>query len=162
MVFCVKKKTDCFMRYFSAIALLSAMILVPSARAQSTNYSISWHTIAAGGGTSSGGNYSLSGTIGQAATATMSGGNYSLTAGFWSIIAAVQTPGAPLLIVTRSGNQATVSWLAPASGFVLEQSPNLTADSWSVSSTSLFTNNGVISATVPAASGYQFYRLRNP
>jgi hypothetical protein len=150
------------MRYFLATAIIGVALLVPSARAQSTNYSISWHTIAGGGGTSTGGNYTVSGTIGQPATATMSGGNYSLTGGFWSIIAAVQTPGAPLLSVTETGHEATISWLAPASGFVLEESPNLTTGSWSVSSTTLSTNNGVISATVPAGSGYQFYRLHNP
>jgi hypothetical protein len=159
-------KAGCFtryiMRFFLVFTLLSAALLVPSARAQSTNYSISWYTIAGGGGTSSGGNYTVSGTIGQPATGTMSGGNYSLTGGFWSLIAVVQTPGAPPLNITRTGNQATVSWLAPASGFVLEQSQNLNTGSWSVSSTSLSTNNGVISATVPAGSGYQFYRLHNP
>jgi hypothetical protein len=150
------------MRNILAMAILGVAILGPSVRAQSTNYSISWYTIAGGGGTSSGGNYAVSGTIGQHATASMSGGTYSLTGGFWSIIAAVQTPGAPLLSVTLAGKQATVSWSAPASGFVLEESPNLNAGSWSVSSTTFSTNNGVISATVPAGSGYQFYRLHNP
>jgi hypothetical protein len=149
------------MRYYLTIAFLGAALLAPSARAQSTNYSISWHTIAGGGGTSSGGNYSVSGTIGQPATASMSGGSYSLTGGFWSIIAAVQTPGAPLLNITHTGKEATVSWVAPASGFVLEESPNLNTG-WSVSPTTLSTNNGIISATVPTGSGYQFYRLHSP
>lgn len=150
------------MRCFVAIALFGLALLLPSARAQSTNYSISWHTIAGGGGNSSGGNYTVSGTIGQHATATLSGGGYSLIGGFWSIIAAIQTPGAPLLNVSLAGKQATVSWPAPAPGFVLEESQNLTTGSWSVSSTTLTTNNGVISATVPAGSGYQFYRLHYP
>jgi hypothetical protein len=150
------------MRNILAIAILGLAVLAPSARAQSTNYSINWHTTAGGGGTSTGGVYAVSGTIGQSATATMSGGNYSLTGGFWSIIAAVQTPGAPLLTVTTAGKQATISWSAPASGFVLEESPNLTTGSWSVSTTTLTTNNGVVSATVPASSGYQFYRLHSP
>jgi hypothetical protein len=150
------------MRYFLSIAIFGVALLVPSARAQNTNYSISWYTIAGGGGTSSGGNYAVSGTIGQHATTTMSGGGYSLTGGFWSIIAAVQTPGAPLLSITLANNQATISWPAPASGFVLQESQSLTTGSWSVSTTALSTNNGVISATVPAGGGYQFYRLHNP
>jgi hypothetical protein len=150
------------MRYFLSIAFFGVALLAPSARAQSTNYNISWYTIAGGGGTSSGGNFTVSGTVGQHATATMSGGNYSLTGGFWSIIAAIQTPGAPQLVVTLAGKQATISWLAPATGFVLEESPNLTSGSWSGYSTTLTTNEGVISATVPAGTGYQFFRLRNP
>lgn len=151
------------MRHFFAIALLiSSAILAPAARAQSANYSIPWHTIAGGGGTSSGGNYTVSGTIGQHATATMSGGAYSLTGGFWSIIAAIQTPGGPLLTVKLAGKLATISWTAPATGdFVLEQSPSLRAGGWSVSPATLSTNNGVVSVTVPAGSGYQFFRLQS-
>jgi hypothetical protein len=162
MVSMSKDTTGCFMRNFLATALFFAVLIAPSARAQSTNYSISWYTIAGGGGTSTGGNFALSGTIGQHATASMSGGTYSLTGGFWSILSAVQTPGAPLLSVSLTGKQATISWPAPASGFVLEESPNLTTGSWSVSSTSLTTNNGVISASAPSGSGYQYFRLHNP
>jgi hypothetical protein len=150
------------MRYFLAIALCGMAFLAPSARAQGTNYSISWYTIAGGGGTSSGGSYAVSGTIGQHSTSTLSGGGYSLTGGFWSIIATVQSPGAPLLGVIRSGTQAVISWLAPATSFVLEQSQNLTTGSWTISPATLTTNDGVISATVPALSGYQFYRLHSP
>ena len=40
----------------------------------------------------------------------MTGGNYSLTGGFWSLIAAVQTGGAPTLYITSSGNTVTVYW----------------------------------------------------
>ncbi|HEY3855858.1 MAG TPA: hypothetical protein VGO67_15825 [Verrucomicrobiae bacterium] len=151
------------MRHFIAtILLISAAIFTPSARSQSTNYSIPWHTIAGGGGTSSGGNYTVSGTIGQHSTATMSGGVYSLTGGFWSIIAAIQTPGSPLLTVTLAGKQATISWAAPATGsFVLEESPSLSAGAWTVSPATLNTNNGVVSVTVPAGSGYQFFRLQS-
>ena len=103
-------------RFFAMALLISAAIFAPSARAQSANYSIPWHTIAGGGGTSSGGNYTVSGTIGQHSTATMSGGAYSLTGGFWSIIAAIQTPGSPLLTVTLAGKQATISWNRPGDG----------------------------------------------
>ena len=142
--------------------LILAAILAPLARAQSTNYSIPWHTIAGGGGTSSGGNYTVSGTIGQHSTATMSGGAYSLTGGFWSIIAAIQTPGSPLLTVKLTGKQAMISWAAPASGsFVLEASPSLGAGGWTVSPATLSTNNGVVSVTVPTGSGYQFFRLQS-
>jgi hypothetical protein len=149
------------MRNYLAMALLAVALLAQSARAQSTNYSIPWHTIAGGGGTSSGGGYTVSGTIGQHSTGTMSGGGYSLTGGFWSIISAIQTPGAPLLTVTVAGHQATLSWTTSGAGFSLEQSPSLFSGSWTVSSTTFSTNNGVVTATVPIGNGYQFFRLQS-
>src|SRR5260221_14302339 len=51
------------------------------------NYDLSWHKIAGGGGTSSGGTLTLSGTIGQLDAQPppiMSGGTLTLTGGFWA------------------------------------------------------------------------------
>jgi hypothetical protein len=79
--------------------ILGLSLILPAA-GFAQQYSIDWHKIAGGGGTSSGGQYSLSGTIGQPdASAAMTGGNYSLTGGFWALYA-LQTPGAPLLTIT--------------------------------------------------------------
>jgi opacity protein-like surface antigen len=153
------------MKKLLVIAIVGAALVLPSAL-HAQNYSINWYTVAGGGGSSSGTNggsiYSVSGTIGQPATATMSGGNYSLTAGFWSIIAALQTPGAPLLSITRSGSQATVSWSSSATGFVLQQSSTLLSNSWTASTYTMTTNVSTISVMVPSASGYQYFRLVNP
>ncbi len=60
-------------------------------------YSPDWSTVNGGGGTSAGGVYSVTGTIGQPNAGVMRGGNFTLQAGFWGIIAAVQTLGAPPL-----------------------------------------------------------------
>jgi hypothetical protein len=154
-----------FMKNILAIAIVGAALVFPGAlHAQS--YSINWYTIGGGGGSSSGtsgtNTYSVSGTIGQPATASMSGGNYSVTGGFWSLISVVQTPGSPFLNVLRSGTQAVISWNAPATGFVLQQSSTLLTNSWTLSSATLTTNSGVISATVPASSGSKFFRLYFP
>ena len=154
-----------FMKSLLVIALTGAALIFPRALL-AQNYSINWYTIGGGGGTSSGTNgsntYSISGTIGQPATASMSGGAYSLTGGFWSIIAAVQTPGSPILSVTRSGGQAVNSWSAPAAGFLLEQSSTLKTNSWSLSTATPTTNSGTISVTVGMTNGYQFFRLHSP
>jgi hypothetical protein len=92
------------------IVLMTLAFTALVARAQ-TNYTIGWYTIDGGGGTSTGGTYQVSGTIGQPnASGAMTGGNYSLTGGFWSLIAAVQTGGAPTLYITSSGNTVTVYW----------------------------------------------------
>ena len=147
------------------IAIVGAALLVPNALL-AQNYSINWYTIAGGGGssagTSGGAAYPITGTIGQPATATMAGGSYSITGGFWSILAAVQTPGSPLLTITREGSSALISWSSSATGFVLQQSSNLLSNSWTGSSAAMTTNGGTISVTVPVTSGYEYFRLVNP
>jgi hypothetical protein len=100
---------------------------------EAQDYSIDWHTIDGGGGTSTGGVYSVTGTIGQpVASPLMSGGNYTLLGGFWAI-QAVQTPGAPLLSIARTTtNTVAVFWPSPSTDFTLQQSPNSVAGvNWS-------------------------------
>src|SRR5436189_1539989 len=96
----------------SVLALLLLTFVPTSTEAQ--NYSIDWFTIDGGGGTSTGGVYSVSGTIGQPDAGQMSGGNFSLTGGFWSIFAAVQIPGSPLLrVVLTTTNTVLIAWPYP-------------------------------------------------
>ena len=124
-------------------------------------YTIDWHKISGGGGTSTGSVYSVSGTIGQSdASGAMSGGNYSLTGGFWSLISVVQTAGLPTLSVTHSGNTVTVSW--PATGsYTLQQNGNLAASGgWTTSGYSISTANGTNSITLTSATGNLFFRLK--
>ncbi len=121
------------------------------------NYSVDWDKISGGGGTSSGGQYSVSGTIGQHdAGSAMTGGNYSLTGGFWSLFA-VQTPGAPLLTITYSGNQAIVSWPA-AAGWTLQTNNNLATGAWGNFAGSVINNR----ATNSPPAGNLFFRLIHP
>jgi hypothetical protein len=139
---------------------VATMFLIASSRAQ--QYSIDWHTIDGGGGTSTGGVYSVSGTIGQpdANQQAMTGGNFSLIGGFWSIFA-MQTPGAPLLSIERIGGNVHVFWQKPATGFVLDQSLTVTG-AWSQVSFPYATNATDVSITVPSPAGNKFYRLRHP
>ena len=124
-------------------------------------YSIAWFKISGGGGTSTGGVYSVSGTIGQPdAGGPMTGGNYSITGGFWSLIAAVLTPGAPLLAITHSANTVTVSW-QNVPGWSLQQNPSVNSlAGWSASSGVTITN-GTNFLSVIAPTGSLFFRLRN-
>jgi len=109
----------------------AALLLGIAWMAHAQSYSIDWYKIAGGGGTSTGGQYSVSGTIGQHdASGAMTGGNYSLTGGFWSLISVVQTPGAPLLTITYSGNQAIVSWSPSVTGWILQTNNNLATGTW--------------------------------
>jgi hypothetical protein len=129
--------------------------------AQAQTYSIDWYKIAGGGGTSTGGVYAVSGTIGQHdAGGPMTGGSYSLTGGFWSLIAVVQTGGAPALYISHSGNTVTVYWQA-VSGWSLQQNSNPTSSgSWSPNS-SWTTSNGTNYLNLTPQTGNLFFRLKN-
>lgn len=74
---------------FILAVLLAGVILLSLASytlAQITgDYDLSWHAVAAGGGTSSAGGYTLSATSGQAAASLLTGGGYTLASGFWSL-----------------------------------------------------------------------------
>jgi len=147
---------------------ISALLLAwLTATLQAQTYSIDWYKVSGGGGTSTGATYQVSGTIGQPdASVAMTGGNYSLTGGFWALYA-VQTPGAPLLSISRTiTNTIVVSWPAPAEGWMLERTnvlPSLSAP-WSVVHQPYQTNAGTISVTFPnnQPTGNQFFRLHKP
>jgi hypothetical protein len=140
------------------LRMLTGMLF--TARAQS--YSIDWYKIAGGGGTSTGATYQVSGTIGQPdAGGAMTGGNYSLTGGFWALISVVQTPGAPTLKISRSGNLVTVYW-QDAPGWNLQQNNNLALPAgWSANG-SWTTANGTNFLTLPSPAGNLFFRLTHP
>jgi hypothetical protein len=137
---------------------LLLLALCSGAQAQ---YTIDWHTIDGGGGTSTGGVYSVSGTIGQPDAGTLTGGNYSVFGGFWGGVVAVQTPGAPRLSVQPLGGGVRVYWPTEPTGFVLDQSLTVTG-AWSQVNFPYVTNATDISITVPVPAGNKFYRLRKP
>ena len=109
--------------------LILAISALPAAL--HAQYSIDWHTIDGGGGTSTGGTYTVSGTIGQPDAGKMTGGNYTLEGGFWGIIAALQTPGSPeLRVFLTSSNTVVVAWPNPSTGFVLQQNGVAGGGTW--------------------------------
>jgi hypothetical protein len=126
------------------------------------SYSIDWFTIDGGGGTSTGGVYSVSGTIGQVDAGTMIGDNFSIDGGFWGIIAAIQTLGAPVLTITRSTSFVIVSWPSPSTGFTLQENADLNTTNWIVAPQTVAddgTNRFII---VNPPVGNFFYRLFKP
>jgi hypothetical protein len=145
----------------SVFGVLSLSFLIHSSAIAQT-CSIDWFTIDGGGGMSTNAQYSVSGTIGQPdAIAAMSGGNYSVTGGFWSLINVVQTPGAPTLFVSHTGNAVTVSWQNIA-GWNLQQNGNLTTlAGWSASA-GVTTSNGTNYLNLVNPAGNLFFRLKNP
>ncbi len=104
------------------------------AGAMAQNYNIDWYKVA-GGGTSTG--------------------------RFWSLIAVVQTPGAPTLCISQSGSTVTVYWQAVA-GWSLQQNSNLALPAgWSVNST-WTTSNGTNYLNLTLPTGNLFFRLKQP
>lgn len=73
-------------------------------------YTLDWWTVDGGGGRSTAEVFSVTHTIGWADAGAMSGGNFTLHAGLWSVIAAMQTPGAPYLRVFRTTTNTVAVW----------------------------------------------------
>ena len=147
---------------------LSLALLLIAFNLCAQQYSVDWHKIAGGGGTSTSGTYAVSGTIGQPdAGGAMSSGPvtgtnyYSVTGGFWSLISVVQTVGAPKLNISHSGNTVTVYW-QDVSGWSLQQNANLAAAAnWSASG-GVTISNGTNYLNVTPLTGNLFFRLSKP
>lgn len=159
-------KRWCYQIMNKVFKRITAGFLFATTAAFAQTYSIDWYRIDGGGGTSSGGNYTLTGTIGQADAGKLSGGNYTLTGGFLSVVTAIQTPGAPRLKVTRSGNDVLISWPDPSTDFVLQVAGSLATPSsstiWNTSGTQVSTNNGEKQITISAPVGNRYFRLQKP
>jgi hypothetical protein len=72
------------MRTLLVISMLSGIFAALASHANA-DFTIPWHSIDGGGGTSQGGIYSLSGTVGQpdANPIPLTGGSFSVSGGFW-------------------------------------------------------------------------------
>ena len=90
-------------KLFTLIAAVTFVVaIMATSTAQAQVYTIPWHTIDGGGGSSSGGNFALQGTIGQHdAGPEMTGGNYSVTGGYWVGVGGPITIAPDSLVVTR-------------------------------------------------------------
>jgi len=146
----------CLKIAFSLVALVNTTLLAQ-------NYSIDWFTIDGGGGTSTGGVYTVSGTIGQPDAGRMSGGNFTVDGGFWGIIAAVQTAGAPLLRVARTiTNTVLVAWPSSVTGFNLQQNAAIGSSNWLPVTNSVNTVGSEFQVIISPPVGNRFYRLKSP
>jgi hypothetical protein len=128
-------------------------------------YSLDWHTLDGGGGTSTGGVFTVSGTIGQPDAGVMTGGQFTLHGGFWGVIAAVQTPGAPMLSVTRTPtNTVVVSWPGPEVGWRLQSTTSLSTTPvvWTPLPPPYQVSGTNLCFTEATPVGNRFYRLNKP
>ena len=139
---------------------LALLALVVTAHAQS--YSITAHTIAGGGGSSSGGQYAVTGAIAQPeASAASAGGSYSVSGGFFSQDIALQQAGAPRLTVRQSGRNVELVWGANVPGWVLQTNvTDLSPAGWADVGTAPTVNGAEQSLAFTASGGRAFFRLR--
>lgn len=126
---------------------------------------VNWHTVGGGGGTSTNATLALTGTVGQPAAGTLSGGGFTLVGGFWGVVAAVQTPEAPYLSVGHGEtNTVFVSWPAPAPGWRLLTTANLTGTPvlWTELPPPYPTDGTNFWFAEPYPTGNRFYKLTKP
>ena len=143
----------CWSFQLAAYLLLGCWGLALSSSAQ---YSVDWHKVAGGGGTSTNGQFSLSGTIGQHdARSAMTNGQFSVTGGFWVLPQVIQVEGAPTLVIAPAApGYATISWTPNTPGFLLQETWSLSPANWT-NSPSGSTNP----VTLPVTGGAKFFRL---
>jgi hypothetical protein len=144
--------------------ILTALALAASAAQAQTNFTVDWFTIDGGGGVSTGGTYTVNGTIGQPDAGAMSGGNFTLQGGFWGVIAAVPTPGAPTLDIFRTTtNTVAVTWPSPSTGWNLQQNTNsVSSVNWSNVISGIQDDGATKSLIINPPAGNRFYRLIKP
>ena len=130
----------------------------------SAGYLIPWSTVDSGGGTSTAqigaSTWKVTGTIGQAdvRSTPAQGGAYSLDGGYWAQV--IESPGAPLLSLTRQPNGATLlAWAAEAQGWQLQVSVNLTA--WADLG-GVIAGSGDLTVQPESNVPKKFYRLWKP
>jgi len=127
------------------------------------NYSLNRSRLTSGGGQSAGGNFTLRGSLGQAEAGTpLTGGGYSLTGGFRAKVGIIQTPDAPkLTVASNPDGTVTIRW-SSAAGWSLQQSDQLTAESWAGSVQPVTENGPDRSVTLTPPAGWRFFRLHKP
>ena len=67
----------------------------------------------------------------------------------------------PILAISQSDGQITLSWTMPSTGFALESKTNLTTGGWISVSNVPATNGQTLSTTLPVTETQQFFRLNN-
>ena len=143
---------------------ITAVAVAASARTASAQYSVSWHKVSGGGGTSTSATYTVSGTIGQHdASQTLNGAAYAVTGGFWAIYALPTIGnGPPLNIKLTTTNTALVYWAYPSVGWRLEANTDLKTTTW-VTPPETIQNNGVINyIIVNPVTGNRYFKLTSP
>ena len=146
------------------IALLLATAAAALAQS-SPRFTITKSTIDGGGaGSAAVSRFALTGTTGQADAAPVpasAGGRFNLQPGFWGQVTLVQIPGAPELTMrpSRLPGYAILAWPVSVTGYVLQQSPDMTAVAWTSVTIRVVDNATEHTVLMPLTASRQFFRL---
>lgn len=141
-------------------ALLTFLLFSLVSIAPAQSYDLSWFTIDGGGNISTGATHSVTGTIGQPDAGMVSGGNYSLAGGFWGFAGNSTAPIiVPTLDIRLSFPNVILSWPAPSTGFVLEQSTGVGSPVWTVVGATVIVVGDRNTVTLPASATTRLFRL---
>ncbi|MFN7138344.1 MAG: hypothetical protein ACK4UN_03280 [Limisphaerales bacterium] len=149
-------------KWILGVSALAAMQSSSGPLLLAQSYAINWSRIASGGGTSSGGNFSVSGTIGQSDVGRITGGNFRIESGYWSVLSAVQMPGAPILSIKVMDGTVYLTWPGDAPGYVVEQASAVDGEKWSSVAETPSLKDGMYAVTLLVTGGNQFFRLVKP
>jgi hypothetical protein len=153
--------------------LLLLLVAVPAALAE-PRFAITRGTSDGGGDRSASNSvikgqpprFALTGTIGQPEAAprlVSASPRFAVQPGFWSHYSVVQQPGTPRLAIRNgTGGQVVLAWPVADEGFILQQSPDLSPDSWTTVSTPVVDTATEHTVTVPVTGPRMFFRLRGP
>jgi hypothetical protein len=142
------------------VILTLIVFILFSIVAPAQSYDLTWFTIDGGGNVSTGSTFSVTGTIGQPDAGTLSGGSYSLIGGFWGFAGnSATTVTVPVLDILVSFPNVILSWPAPSTGFVLEQSPTLIVPTWTAVAATVVVVSDRNTVTLPATATTRRFRL---
>lgn len=133
-------------------------------RVEAQRFSVDWDEIGTSAGTSSAGQFTVSGSIEPVDSGTtLQGGSYTLTSGYWSLITALQMPGAPRLVVSmKNPSTVTISWPVSPAGFLLQQSAAMNPANWVNVREVVTVSEGFNRIDVNVSKASTFYRLVRP
>jgi hypothetical protein len=159
-------KTKAHVRLLMLLVLTLAFSLQPSALLQASplGTAFTYQGRLNSGTNAANGSYDLRFILYDADAGAMGGGNFTLEGGFWGIIAALQTPGAPLLSILRTTtNTVAVSWPSPSTGWTLQQNTNsVSSVNWSNMTATIQDDGTTKTLIVNPPAGNRFYRLHKP
>ena len=86
---------------------------------------------------------------------------FAIEPGFWTGYTVVQTPGLPELAMRPGAAGFTVlAWPVKADGYILQQSPDLSSDSWTDVGITVVDTATEHTVTYPMRAKRAFFRLR--
>jgi hypothetical protein len=141
------------------------LLLIPAstALADPPRFVLTKTVIPGGGSTLTSPRFTLTGTIGQPEAAprfVSTDGRFTLAPGFWGDYSVVQQPDLPLLTIRRgAAGFFVLAWPVDTVNATLEQSLDLTPNSWTTVTTRVIDTSTEHTVTVPINAPKKFFRL---